>query len=137
MTTEHAVQYLEGLLGRSLRVHTTDSRMFVGIFKCTDAVSKLPPRCPALHIVWLAYPDPSLPYKSILTRVHQERNLILANSLEYRSPTPSAVEAAAKEHEAWDNAPQASQATVKVNMTSRLIGLIVIPGRYITKIELE
>ncbi|KAJ5234859.1 Ribonucleoprotein LSM domain eukaryotic/archaea-type [Penicillium citrinum] len=103
MTTEHAVQYLEGLLGRSLRVHTTDSRMFVGIFKCTDA----------------------------------ERNLILANSLEYRSPTPSAVEAAAKEHEAWDNAPQASQATVKVNMTSRLIGLIVIPGRYITKIELE
>jgi hypothetical protein len=39
METGHAVQYLEGLLGRSLRVHTTDSRMFVGIFKCTDAVS--------------------------------------------------------------------------------------------------
>lgn len=69
--------------------------------------------------------------------MHQERNLILANSLEYRFPTPSAVEAAAKEHESWDNASEASKATVKVNMTSRLIGLIVIPGRHITKVELE
>lgn len=103
MNAELAVQYLDGLLGRSLRVHTTDSRMFVGIFKCTDA----------------------------------ERNLILANSLEYRFPTPSAVEAAAKDNEALDNTPQSSKATVKVNMSSRLIGLIVIPGRHITKIELE
>jgi hypothetical protein len=39
MDTEQAVQYLDGLLGRQLRIHTTDSRMFVGIFKCTDAVS--------------------------------------------------------------------------------------------------
>lgn len=38
MDTEQAVQYLEGLIGRQLRVHTTDSRMFVGLFKCTDAV---------------------------------------------------------------------------------------------------
>lgn len=36
-----AIQYLEGLLGRAFRVHTTDSRMFVGIFKCTDAVGIL------------------------------------------------------------------------------------------------
>lgn len=42
MNAEVAVQYLDGLLGRSLRVHTTDSRMFVGIFKCTDAVSSSP-----------------------------------------------------------------------------------------------
>jgi hypothetical protein len=69
--------------------------------------------------------------------MHQERNLILANSLEYRFPTPSAVETAAKELESWDNASEAAKATVKVNMTSRLIGLIVIPGRHITKIELE
>lgn len=39
MDSKEAVQYLEGLLGRQLRVHTTDSRMFVGVFKCTDAVS--------------------------------------------------------------------------------------------------
>lgn len=42
MDAEGAVQYLKGLLGRQLRVHTTDSRMFIGIFKCTDAVSEFP-----------------------------------------------------------------------------------------------
>lgn len=67
----------------------------------------------------------------------QERNIILANSLEYRYPSPAAVQAAAaKETESWDKTEPQS-ATVKVNMTSRLIGLIVIPGRHITKIELE
>lgn len=39
MDSAQAIQYLDGLLGRQLRVHATDSRMFVGIFKCTDAVS--------------------------------------------------------------------------------------------------
>lgn len=54
METGHAVQYLEGLLGRSLRVHTTDSRMFVGIFKCTDAVSSFrQPHQPISLCHWL------------------------------------------------------------------------------------
>lgn len=48
-----AVQYLESLIGQTLRVHATDSRVFVGVFKCTDAVSltlKLPITCPiAMH----------------------------------------------------------------------------------------
>lgn len=67
----------------------------------------------------------------------QERNIILANSVEYRHPTPSAINAAvAKEAESWDKTDP-PQTTVKVNMTSRLIGLIVIPGQHITKIELE
>jgi hypothetical protein len=30
--------YLQSLLNRQLRVHTTDTRMFVGDFKCTDKV---------------------------------------------------------------------------------------------------
>lgn len=42
MDTEQGVRYLDGLLGRQLRIHTTDSRMFLGIFKCTDAVSSDP-----------------------------------------------------------------------------------------------
>ena len=67
----------------------------------------------------------------------QERNIILANSLEYRLPTASAIQAAAKETEAWDKTSETTNTTVKVNMTSRLIGLIVIPGRHIMKIELE
>ncbi|OOQ86730.1 LSM domain protein [Penicillium brasilianum] len=103
MDSEKAVEYLNGLLGRTLRIHATDGRMFVGLFKCTDA----------------------------------ERNIILANSFEYRLPTASAIqEAAAKESESWDKT-EPKAATVKVNMSSRLIGLIVIPGRHITKIELE
>lgn len=39
MEDNQATQYLEGLLGRTLRIHTTDTRMFIGLFKCTDAVS--------------------------------------------------------------------------------------------------
>ena len=38
MDNNKAVRFLESLLGKSLRVHTTDTRMFVGIFKCSDAV---------------------------------------------------------------------------------------------------
>lgn len=38
MEDNQAVQFLESLLGRTLRVHATDTRMFVGTFKCTDAV---------------------------------------------------------------------------------------------------
>lgn len=40
MDTEEPADYLKGLLGRQLRVHTTDTRMFIGIFKCSDAVSE-------------------------------------------------------------------------------------------------
>ncbi|KAJ5641707.1 hypothetical protein N7490_005707 [Penicillium lividum] len=100
MTTDQAVQYLDGLIGRQLRVYATDNRIFVGIFKCTDA----------------------------------DRNIILANSFEYRLPSPSAVQAAA---DSWEKDSGAQSATLKVNMTHRLIGLIVVPGRHITKIELE
>lgn len=39
MDSQQAVQYLESLIGQTLRVHTTDTRLFVGTFKCTDAVS--------------------------------------------------------------------------------------------------
>lgn len=39
MDNERAVTYLDSLLGRTLRVHTSDTRIFVGEFKCTDRVS--------------------------------------------------------------------------------------------------
>ncbi|KAJ5947808.1 hypothetical protein N7466_000823 [Penicillium verhagenii] len=116
MDTEQAVQYLDRLIGRQLRIHTTDSRMFVGIFKCTDAHE-------------ITYQDHGL-----TGAILQERNVILANSFEYRLPTPSAVQAAA---DSWEKNSGAQSATIKVNMTHRLIGLIVVPGRHITKIELE
>lgn len=39
MNETEAVKYLDSLIGQTLRVHTTDTRIFVGAFKCTDAVS--------------------------------------------------------------------------------------------------
>lgn len=39
MDEMQAIRYLESLIGQTLRVHTTDTRMFEGTFKCTDAVS--------------------------------------------------------------------------------------------------
>ena len=38
MKSAEAERYLKSLLGRKLHLHMTDSRMFVGDFKCTDNV---------------------------------------------------------------------------------------------------
>ncbi|KAL4820590.1 hypothetical protein BDW67DRAFT_96857 [Aspergillus spinulosporus] len=100
MDESKAVQYLESLIGRTLRVHATDTRIFVGVFKCTDAA----------------------------------RNIILANTHEYRYPTTAAVQDAALN--ATPETREDSQ-KLKLNMTSRFIGLVVVPGQHITSIELE
>ncbi|RYP56145.1 hypothetical protein DL771_012090 [Monosporascus sp. 5C6A] len=89
-----AEAFLHSLINKTLRVHTTDSRIFVGTFKCTDPKS----------------------------------NVILAVTHEYRPPSIDKVGEAAA-HSGDD--------TVKMNMTSRYLGLIVIPGRYIVKMEVE
>ncbi|KUL86112.1 hypothetical protein ZTR_07664 [Talaromyces verruculosus] len=94
------INYLQSLLGRNLRIHTTDTRMFVGIFKCTD----------------------------------MDRNVILANTFEYRLPSQTAVQAAAAE---TASSPDNATGKFKMDMTSRFIGLVVVPGQHITKIELE
>jgi hypothetical protein len=38
MEKAQAEDYLSSLLNKTLRVHTTDTRMFLGLFKCTDSV---------------------------------------------------------------------------------------------------
>ncbi|KAL4912788.1 hypothetical protein BDW62DRAFT_193868 [Aspergillus aurantiobrunneus] len=100
MDESQAVRYLKSLIGRTLRVHATDSRIFVGVFKCTDAA----------------------------------RNVILASTHEYRHPTTAAVRDAAL-HAASENLEESQK--LKLNMTSRFIGLVVVPGQHITSIELE
>jgi N-alpha-acetyltransferase 38, NatC auxiliary subunit len=65
---------------------------------------------------------------------YQDRNVILANTYEHRFPNSSAIQAAVSDSETVSDA---EHGTVKVNMTSRLVGLVVIPGQYITRIELE
>lgn len=68
----------------------------------------------------------------------QNRNIILSNTYEYRFPTPSAVkEVASGANDPENEPPPVESQNVKVDMTSRLIGLVVIPGKHITKIELE
>lgn len=59
-----------------------------------------------------------------------ESNIILGNAFEYRMPS-KAAEAAALAQAASTGLP------VKANMTSRFVGLIVIPGHQITKMEVE
>ncbi|EMR69792.1 putative lsm domain-containing protein [Eutypa lata UCREL1] len=72
-----AEAFLKSLVNRTLRIHTTDSRMFVGTFKCTD---------------------------------------------------PKLAEAAAADP---------NSETVTADMTSRYLGLVVIPGEHIVKMEVE
>ena len=59
----------------------------------------------------------------------RDRNIILALTHEYRQPSQKAVERAAKESEGTGK--------VKVDMQKRFVGLIVVPGQYIEKIEVD
>jgi len=93
-----ATSYLTSLLNRTLRIHTTDTRIFVGQMKCTD----------------------------------RERNIILAMTHEYRHPSALAVQDAAREHER-----RGLLGAVKVDMIRRFVGLVVVPGGYIERIEVE
>ncbi|MCJ1306459.1 hypothetical protein MMC25_000101 [Agyrium rufum] len=98
--------FLESLLNKTLRIHTTDARMFIGDFKCTD----------------------------------NECNIILSRTHEYRRPTSKAVVKAIieKQESRDDRGTEHGPAdTIKADMNSRFMGLVVVPGQHITKIEVE
>lgn len=59
----------------------------------------------------------------------RDRNIILALTHEYRQPSQKAIERAAAATE--------GKGKVKVDMQKRFVGLIVVPGQYIEKIEVE
>ena len=117
MDNTKATEYLQTLLNKKLCVYTNDSRMFYGDFKCTDKAG---------------HPLYSLQTLESMSNVSQECNIILSQSYEYRQPTQDAVKAAAE-----SSSRTSSTATVKVDMTGRFLGLIVVPGQYITKIEVD
>ncbi|KAK7914262.1 N-alpha-acetyltransferase 38-B- NatC auxiliary subunit [Apiospora marii] len=94
MESSEAETYLNSLINKTLRVYATDSRMFVGTFKCTDA----------------------------------NRNVVLALTHEYRQPSQKQLAEAAA---------NSSSGTVKAEMTSRYLGLVVVPGEHIVKMEVE
>jgi small nuclear ribonucleoprotein (snRNP)-like protein len=58
----------------------------------------------------------------------KDRNIILALTYEYREPPAEVIEQAVK---------TSGNPTVTVPWTSRYVGLVVVPGSHITKIELE
>lgn len=51
---------------------------------------------------------------------------------EYRQPSAADIKLAAERHEKADKS-----GNVKVDMKKRFVGLVVVPGKYITKIEVE
>lgn len=61
-----------------------------------------------------------------------ERNIILSMTHEYRQPSQADIELAAERHE-----KSGKSGNVKVDMKKRFVGLVVVPGKYITKIEVE
>ncbi|KAK6065154.1 LSM domain-containing protein [Seiridium cupressi] len=89
-----AEAYLQSLINKTLRVYTTDARLFVGTFKCTDPQS----------------------------------NIVLSLTHEYRQPSQQKL---------LEVAASMDSDTVRAEMTSRYLGLVVVPGEHIVKIEVE
>ena len=93
---------------------------------------------PSLHPS-ATLPPPAFPlfrgtaiWKQYLRPVFQERNIILALTHEYRQPPLATVEQRASEMDR-----QGEKGNVKVDMLKRFVGLVVVPGRYVNRIEVE
>lgn len=59
-----------------------------------------------------------------------ERNVVLSMTQEYRQPSQADIRLAAAKHES-----DGTGGGVKVDLKKRFVGLVVIPGQFITKIE--
>ncbi|KAH7321264.1 LSM domain-containing protein [Stachybotrys elegans] len=60
-----------------------------------------------------------------------DQNIVLAHTYEYRQPS------AERQAEEAEKADKASRGTFTLDMTSRYLGLVVIPGQHIVKMEVE
>lgn len=114
-----AITYLTQFIGRNLRVHVTDKRMFIGQMKCTDKVSSSRPQSPSS-------PPPTTQKPNLSKK--QDRNIILALTHEYRPPSEAAIRAVIA---------ASGDPSVQLPLSSRYVGLVVVPGRYVTRIECE
>jgi hypothetical protein len=75
---------------------------------------------------------PSLPLSYLPLTNHKELNIILSLTHEYRQPSPQAISDAAYTHQL-----QGSTESLKVDMVKRFVGLVVVPGKHISRIEVE
>ncbi|KAF3038983.1 hypothetical protein E8E12_003361 [Didymella heteroderae] len=94
MDNEQATFWLSQFIGKNLRIHASDGRVFGGQMKCTD----------------------------------KDRNIILSLAYEYRAPSAEAIRKAVEE---------SGSPSTKVTWSSRYVGLIVVPGQHVKKIEFE
>lgn len=62
-----------------------------------------------------------------------ERNIILSMTHEYRQPSAADLQLAAEKHERAGRLGD----NVKVDLKKRFVGLVVVPGRFIERIEVE
>lgn len=67
-----------------------------------------------------------LPWSS--TDTTQDRNIILALTYEYRAPPPETIKKAVEE---------SGNPSTPVSWNSRYVGLVVVPGAHVKKIEFE
>lgn len=95
-SSSEAIDYLSSFLNKTLHLHTSDGRIFVGQMKCTD----------------------------------NERNIILAMTQEYRQPTQADAKRALERQ-------GKKEGKVNLAMRKRFVGLVVVPGKYIERIEVE
>ncbi|KAK1783670.1 hypothetical protein QBC45DRAFT_837 [Copromyces sp. CBS 386.78] len=130
---EEATEWLNSLLNKNLRVSVTDGRMFWGQFKCVDAESNI-----ILHSTYeYRFPTSSqlaAAAAAVTASLAPSSSTITSSSALSAPSDPSAPSSAALE-EAYDKAAAAGK--LKVDLSSRYLGLVVIPGEHITKIELE
>lgn len=109
------IEYLSEFVNRYIRISIADARVFVGQLRCLDRVW-------SRTFLGRKYPK---------TNVPQDLNIILALTYEFRPPTASDHERAAAQANAIGlQAP-------RVETPKRYVGLVVIPGKHITKIEYE
>ncbi|EAT81455.1 hypothetical protein HBI56_205370 [Parastagonospora nodorum] len=94
MDNNEATLWLSQFIGKNLRIHASDGRVFGGQMKCTD----------------------------------KDQNIILALAHEYRAPSIEVIRKAVQD---------SGNPSTSVPWNSRYVGLVVVPGQHITKIEFE
>ncbi|KAE8440527.1 hypothetical protein EG329_007273 [Mollisiaceae sp. DMI_Dod_QoI] len=142
---DQAESFLTSLLGKNLRITTTDTRMFLGQFKCTDSVRLLSFFLSIIHSYYPTKSSPSIPNsqsqpptpKLTPPSSPQDQNIILSQTFEYRlPPTPKSTSTPTNPTSSSSTSTSVPE-TITQDLTSRYLGLIVVPGEYITKIEVE
>lgn len=112
MAGSDSLQFLTGLLGKTLHISILDGRRFTGQ-------------------QYLLAPEVSTkPTAGSFKCTDRDTNIVLSNTFEYRKPS-------AKEEARLIEEAKIAGKPVKADMTSRFLGLVTIGRAQIVKIELE